>query len=978
MKRKIINSVLLLALVVSSVSSFVSCKDYDEDIYVDLRGRLDNEATLREALEAQLNTLKQTVNDLKDQIAAIEQCPCGDMSQYLTSKDLEGLVTSSELNSLINRIAALESAKTLLENRITLIENALATLDGRVTTLEGKVVDLDQQLSAAKSDAEQAKTKAEEALAKAEQALTAAQQGGSGYDDTELRTLISNLTSVVDGLKSTVNNLSDRMQAVEGVAADALNKANAAQATADANARSIVTINEQLATIQDWIKNHKDNPGVEPYDDTEIWRVINCMKTHIKAIEDNYATQDQVKEAKDLADKANAAIASLRDSIANGDIVTLGQLRDSLNNYVTKKEFQDSIKVLRDSIDSFSTRIAAAEAAIQKLTSDIQNMITGIIVQASQNPVLGYLNTPFGVNATALAVYYGDPTDSWYFPERRSGNYVNGLTDFNKWTARNKAVVGGLANVTGALSGEADVRLVTQKDGAETGNAGSLYVTVNPSNVLFAGKELKILDSQDNEAPATLSPLELTDDVLTFGYTRSAQNGFYKAAATISADKVDAAKLQIDYKSLEDDAKAMIKERTKSSVLEMGATLIKNVQNISPAYGLMGTWTDSVKGTEHKTYSQYNVAVAAVRPLSFAFLSDYKVSKMPGVDRVSKLLSEIVDKINVKVNLGLPDFAKYKGSITFKDITLPTISDDMFRITYNKTYTSEDLAGDGKLYGDTSDKDLYFLVTNVKDGRYALVSTAADGTTQKLFIYDPATSSYHQASASEQAAWGAIEFGLTVDVDINKTSDIKQTLQDIIDNLNSEFGASSDLATNITNLLNDVASLGNLNTKINTSISDAKADIKSTINNYMTRLNNKLVSWFNQAPGVLHLALIGGNDNGIGLLSQAKNYPTQASGTLKLVPTTYNLETIAPAYKKYIAVTDVFKADGSYVDGDETTPGDQTKSLASAANGTNMGKVIDSEKTCTLKGQSGYIYEITYTAIDYFGKSSIKKYYVKF
>ena len=44
----------------------------------------------------------------------------------------------------------------------------------------------------------------------------------------------------------------------------------------------------------------------------------------------------------------------------------------------------------------------------------------------------------------------------------------------------------------------------------------------------------------------------------------------------------------------------------------------------------------------------------------------------------------------------------------------------------------------------------------------------------------------------------------------------------------------------------------------------------------------------------------------------------------------------------------------------------------------NMGKVIDAEKTCTMNGQTGYIYEITYTAIDYFGKVAIKKYYVRF
>jgi hypothetical protein len=97
--------------------------------------------------------------------------------------------------------------------------------------------------------------------------------------------------------------------------------------------------------------------------------------------------------------------------------------------------------------------------------------------------------------------------------------------------------------------------------------------------------------------------------------------------------------------------------------------------------------------------------------------------------------------------------------------------------------------------------------------------------------------------------------------------------------------------------------------------------------------------------------------------------PTKApSTTLKLVPTTYNLELLGPAYAKFVAVTDVFNYDRTEAD----------INLAAAANGENMGKVIDAEKTCTMNGQTGYIYEITYTAIDYFGKVAIKKYYVRF
>jgi hypothetical protein len=65
----------------------------------------------------------------------------------------------------------------------------------------------------------------------------------------------------------------------------------------------------------------------------------------------------------------------------------------------------------------------------------------------------------------------------------------------------------------------------------------------------------------------------------------------------------------------------------------------------------------------------------------------------------------------------------------------------------------------------------------------------------------------------------------------------------------------------------------------------------------------------------------------------------------------------------------VFNADGTEAD---------VQIAQTANNGENMAKVIDGDTRCTLKGQSGYIYEVMYTAVDYFGKVGLKKYYVKF
>ena len=57
MKKKFYNGLLLVAMIFATVGSFVSCKDYNEDLYAELQGTLtdrinDEVATLTEQIEA--------------------------------------------------------------------------------------------------------------------------------------------------------------------------------------------------------------------------------------------------------------------------------------------------------------------------------------------------------------------------------------------------------------------------------------------------------------------------------------------------------------------------------------------------------------------------------------------------------------------------------------------------------------------------------------------------------------------------------------------------------------------------------------------------------------------------------------------------------------------------------------------------------------------------------------------------------------
>lgn len=987
MKRKIVNGLLLMAFVVSSVSTFVACKDYDEDVFVDVKSRISKEISLRQALQQQVDELEALVKSLK-------KCEC-DMTNYLTKTEANNTYLKiSDYETYVAQITANKTAIALLQKAIDEINAKLAKVDvytQKVDAITNQVNDMNALLLSVK--------------ATAEEALDLAKRGGCNCDLTDITKRVANLEVLVAGWDAQLKNVS--------------NKAEAAYSLAQKDSLWIVKNKHTIDSLAEVIKNLPQGQG-STVDLTNILYRLQVLEATYITKEEVCKLCDQMKAQLHITDSiARLALQKaidgycsgncgttinygdttiinygdttiinygdttivyggtvnnyLDNKLAKADSIRIDSLETVTANLVSKGDFKKAIDAVNGRVDSLANEVAALDAEVDKLKNDIQNMINSIIVQGAQCPVIGYFAVPADLRSTMLAVYYGRPAANWEFPSGKSEQYVKS-SDINMWTLRNKQVLGGsLSGIPGYLTGNAGQTLVTQKNGKEEGNAGTLYVTINPANVNYTG-ELKLKNSQDEDAPVTLTTPILSDRRLDFGFTRAAANGFYEAKATLKAADVNKAAMKIEYEALESNAKEIINKKNLGNVLEFGSALIKSIESPMPAYAAMGSWTDKSSGTVHNIYSQYSVATTAVKPFSFSFLQNFHVSKMPGLDRVQKLIGELVDKINVSVDLGLPDFAKYKGSIEFKTITLPTISDDLVHIEYHKKYTSDDLAGEGKLYGDTKDTDLYFLVTNVKDGRYALVSTSADGSTQKLWIAD-GSGAYHEATAAEQAAWGAIKFELSVDVDINKTPEVKQTLQDIIDSLNEQYGPNSDLAKNITNLLNDVSSLNNINGKIEQSITDVKNDIKNAISTYVTRGNDILVKWFNRAPGLIQLCLVTKyNDGKISMTPQALKAALKVKGDVTLVPSSYNLELLAPAYKKFIAVTDVFDAKTK-----DPIDIDEAKNLAAAANGENMGRVVDSDVVCTMNaGKAGHIYEVTYTAIDYFGKVAIKKYYIQF
>ena len=659
---------------------------------------------------------------------------------------------------------------------------------------------------------------------------------------------------------------------------------------------TIYNLNYKVDSILKWLEIHTDTiyisgGGCDP----------DCKKKIAKA-------QETANDALYLAQQA-LLLAMENAGRLNDHETRISELEKLVKTFVTKDELKEEIKKLNDRIDDL-----------------LDKMVTGIILQGTESPVIGYFNTPLDVRSQILAAYYGEVSSSVEFPAKNSSaDYVD-ASEF--WTARNMEVIGSFSDKVN-ISGE----FVSTKNGDTKGNAGKLYVTVNPAEVDFTGKVLALESSTGEAAGVELEPLAVSEKELSFGYTR-AYNGFYEAEATLT--DIEKAKIRLDFKQLEDQAKDMLKEKTKSSVLSFGAALMSSMKDVMPAYAAKATWTapartDAVGQKSYSVYSQYGLAAAAIKPFSYAFLKDLNVN-LPGEAKLQEIADNLLDKISEKLNLNLPDFSKYDPSIIIKDIEIDPTNPN---VTVTIQGTLKDADGN----------DLYILVT---DGHY------------RYYMKDETDPWVYNIDLGQ---WQTVNWNLVESVSL-KIEDVNlyNTIKYVADQINARYGSTSPLA----DLLNDVIAIGDLNA----TIQNAFNDVKSEVNGLITKAYNKLNSIFSKTPNkALQPVLIGKSGDKIGLLSKSKKKPTKVNGSsLTLIPTSYTLELVAPAYKKYIVVSDVFKADGSLAEA----------SIGKAANGENMAKVIDSEKTCTINGQSGYIYEISYNAVDYHGKIVNKRFYVQF
>ena len=262
-----------------------------------------------------------------------------------------------------------------------------------------------------------------------------------------------------------------------------------------------------------------------------------------------------------------------------------GMIGSQLADYYTKTQIDSKIKGLQGQIDTLKNSV-----------DDILNLqVSGITIQASESPITGYENTPFGVQVNFLGAYYGHA---------------------------DKGVTFAGQKLAGTLISDAD------------DNAGIIYVTVNPANVAPSAIHLKLVDSQGNEAPYKLEWAN-TDKILTAGVSRAvstSKNGFYAVKVSLDEESLNKAKVWTseDAQKLKSVGKNLLNKlrHPKSTNLQLGniaSTINSTFNNRLKLYAVEATWSQrglDGKLVDKKVTSAYKLAASPMSPLSFEFLED--------------------------------------------------------------------------------------------------------------------------------------------------------------------------------------------------------------------------------------------------------------------------------------------------------------------------------------------------------------------
>ncbi len=579
-----------------------------------------------------------------------------------------------------------------------------------------------------------------------------------------------------------------------------------------------------------------------------------------------------------------------------------------------------------DRLDNLTERVNKIDEKLDVLFSRFDVLVTSIVVQGTDSPIFGNFSLPIGVQSNMLFNWYGyNDQPAYDFPSYSANQnyYVSesiALTkdDFDRLKALGLAV----ESIPEGPFGDV--------------NLGKVYLTINPAGHLFDSEKFVLQSSAENKFPATLKVKKSTDELL-FGYSRAydeiSGNGFYEAEVIVDKDDIDKARVTID-EGLKTAAKDALNDPSKRNAVSLLKAVYNQLNGKLPAYAVRYDWEAADTTGKMKPYSvlsKYEVAATTARPLSYSFLYGKGTSKkLPTFGSLDNFIKNLIEQNlnNIKIEGKDMEVLGYKIGFAKGNVSIGKNSkDNLFAEVTGITVDGKDIGVVEAEFADPADAALYI---NEAISKALAKAIGKDG--------DRETIAKFEASVSITL--------LQMQKQLNEVvAGIDGQIQDAFDNIGNTAVSYAKRLNKLVELYNKVAG------KINNVLADP--------NHYL-----QVAMFYNQKNG------------GVGIVSNKKSQPVKfklANGNINLYASSYTGELLAPAYKKFVAVTMVY----------DSKTGNKIESEVGAVNAASdyLNKVMSgntivySIPSSALK--SGRKYEIVYQGVDYSGRTSTQKFYIQ-
>ncbi len=816
------------------------------------------------------------------------------------------------------------------------------------TNLRGEQVSLQAALDALKEQLANCGTNCQNEIKRLEDLINSK----PGYTASEIKGWITDLTNQY-ATQEALKQLADRVTALEGkepggndqfkpedvtTLTDLIAIADQLKALVGENG-TVNTLSTEIENLNKVLNGDGTNPGLlATVSGLEAWfenigLTVDEFQTYVKQGEfvlSNKAALEALVKLQNDGTLNEDALKALNEVYA--DLAGIDEMYNTIFKGVEAPAdgWWNYAEVMQN-IKNNSAAIAELQDEVDAIFNRINDLVTSLILQSASNHLYGTFNTPFGINSMVLMANFGHlAIDLNQFPVSAAKDmgaecYSDSNIDWSSITSDKYDLT-------------STILAYTTNNGQAT--LGNLWFTVNPGTVNHLDKAgFELVNSRDEVSKVNLVDITKDDETLIqFGVNSNSRaagngNGLYRAEATVAVDDLDAIKVNIE-SGLAQALKDAVKNHTAADMAHLLKAIYSQLQNVCDANALRYTY-EAISGkggatSTQKVYSNYGLAATAFKPLSFATLKGESFHKLPTIDPI-EIDKSLVDlglkpfeigdvKLDVELDLGKIEFDEVGETII--EVKVPSHFNENGEADA-WTYEKVNITGD---------------LQQIVDKLQASVNEWFEGKVDEPSLNEKLQS---QIEAAVDSAFNGPD-GLIASIE-NQVNDMMGSIQDKLDNLVDQI--NKDYLNKVNKLIDKYNSVAN---RINKVLSDPNHYLQS-------------VMFIRKADGNL------------GFLSTNAKQPSQFKGNgeaIELFATTYNFETVCPAFKKIVGVVKVTDQNGN-----------ENTALKNAANA-SMAKVLDgrvNRVALDVRGAKGgvFTYEIAYQAMDFTGHTSTVKCYVQ-